>query len=295
MDLTDWKLLKEIYQQKGLSKAAAALFLSQPAASYRLGKMEKEFGKALFIREYSGIRLTPAGMRLLSFSEKMIALQKEIVENVQQPEASCEGTIRLGTTVTFLQYYLVNQLKPFCDTFPLVNVDVELQSSLELSRMMLNGSLKCAFIQRNEPIRNWAGTVYPILSEPIAVISRHPITEHNLRKSPLIHYYKDAPVNRLIYEWMKLHDITPQYSSIQPSSNTRVIIDFVKQNLGWAVIPASRLSEAEGLYNQVLYQKDKTPYRIQTKFYYSREAENSEVYSAYISHLKSFFPREQVL
>ncbi len=69
MDQTDWKLLKILQQEKSMVKAAERLFISQPAISYRLTRMENEFGQSLFVRSNRGVEMTstsrmPASMRV---------------------------------------------------------------------------------------------------------------------------------------------------------------------------------------------------------------------------------------
>ena len=74
MDQTDWKLLKILQQEKSMVKAAERLFISQPAISYRLTRMENEFGQSLFVRSNRGVEMTSAGQRLYSFANLMIQI-----------------------------------------------------------------------------------------------------------------------------------------------------------------------------------------------------------------------------
>ena len=60
----DTKILEyviAIAEEKSLSKAAERLYLSQPALSQRLKKLEDELGTPLFLREKNGLSITDAG------------------------------------------------------------------------------------------------------------------------------------------------------------------------------------------------------------------------------------------
>ena len=51
-----------VYQEKSFSKAAEKLYISQPALSNTIKKVEKELGLQLFDRSSSPVRATPAGV-----------------------------------------------------------------------------------------------------------------------------------------------------------------------------------------------------------------------------------------
>ena len=61
MDEKDYELLLELYEQKNITKVAQKLFLTQPAISKRIQKMEEELQCQLFLRSKKGVLFTPAG------------------------------------------------------------------------------------------------------------------------------------------------------------------------------------------------------------------------------------------
>ena len=62
----------EIARRGNVSRAAEALFLSQPALSARLKSLETELGAALFVRTKRGVRLTDAGRAFLPYAQRAI-------------------------------------------------------------------------------------------------------------------------------------------------------------------------------------------------------------------------------
>ncbi|MBP8278617.1 MAG: LysR family transcriptional regulator, partial [Propionivibrio sp.] len=68
----DWRILKTIAEERNLTKAAARLYISQPALTYRLKNMEEEFGAQVVSRVPTGVELTPQGEYLLAYAAEML-------------------------------------------------------------------------------------------------------------------------------------------------------------------------------------------------------------------------------
>ena len=58
MDEKDWNAMRIVYEEKNISRAAERLYISQPALTYRLKNLEKEFGTTLFYKVKGGIEFT---------------------------------------------------------------------------------------------------------------------------------------------------------------------------------------------------------------------------------------------
>ena len=72
LDDKDWRILRMIAEEKNITKAAARLFISQPALTYRLKNIEEEFGAQVVTRVPSGVVFTPQGDLLLSYVSEML-------------------------------------------------------------------------------------------------------------------------------------------------------------------------------------------------------------------------------
>ncbi len=66
MTLKDMHYISLIAEEKSITKAAARLFVAQPALSQCVQKVERELGIPVFIRTASGVTLTAEGQRFLS-------------------------------------------------------------------------------------------------------------------------------------------------------------------------------------------------------------------------------------
>ncbi|MBP2667722.1 MAG: transcriptional regulator, LysR family [Firmicutes bacterium] len=132
MDDKDWLILKTIAEEKNITKAADRLYISQPALTYRLRNLEKEFAAKLVSRHPSGVILTPQGESVLAYAQEMLLQLRKTKERVQNMENKVQGTLRLGTSSVFAHYLLPPILKTFLEKYPDVEVSLYLtDSSLE--------------------------------------------------------------------------------------------------------------------------------------------------------------------
>ena len=88
IDLNTYKTFYAVAKYESFSKAASELYISQPAVSYSIKKLEEELNTKLFVRLNKGIKLTDAGEKLKFYVENafnnIIAGYKELSETGEQ-------------------------------------------------------------------------------------------------------------------------------------------------------------------------------------------------------------------
>src|SRR5690625_7079457 len=72
MDIQDWLILQKLSQYKNITKTAEKLFMSQPALTARIKKIENYFQVPLIIRHRRGIQFTSEGEYLVNWSFKIL-------------------------------------------------------------------------------------------------------------------------------------------------------------------------------------------------------------------------------
>lgn len=88
-----------VAREGNLTRAASRLFLSQPALSLQIKKLQSEVGLALFERTPRGMRLTDFGRRLLPAAERAVASVNEFESAAASLRGAVSGRLRLGTIV----------------------------------------------------------------------------------------------------------------------------------------------------------------------------------------------------
>lgn len=79
----------------GFSRAAEAVFQSQPALSEQVRRLEQFHDVQLFRRDKKGVTLTPAGARLFDYSKRFFEIEQQMDELLSQSSAAVEGQLRI--------------------------------------------------------------------------------------------------------------------------------------------------------------------------------------------------------
>ena len=100
MEIRELRYFLAIAREQSISKAAEALYMTQPSLSRQMQNLEKELGKQLFARGSKKIELTEAGFLLQKRAEEMLALYEKTQAELAAPE-ECAGEIRIGGGESF--------------------------------------------------------------------------------------------------------------------------------------------------------------------------------------------------
>ncbi|MEU6717329.1 LysR family transcriptional regulator [Nonomuraea sp. NPDC046802] len=128
-----------------ISRAATVLGVSQPAVSQRIQRLEQAAGTPVLIRSTQGVRLTPAGEKLLAYAERMIALHDEARRAVARRDAGSSGPRTIGLLEDLAITTLPSALADFAVLHPSVELEVIIDSAAALRRRADRGHLDLVF------------------------------------------------------------------------------------------------------------------------------------------------------
>jgi len=137
-----------------ISKAAEELFISQPAISKSIKRLEQSMGTTLFTRSSRGVQLTEDG-ELLFQSVKSAFQTLEVAE--QQLKLRRElgiGHLRIGVSSTLCKYVLMPYLKDFVKLYPHIRVTITCQATHHTLQMLEDSNLDLGLIGKPEQLRN---------------------------------------------------------------------------------------------------------------------------------------------
>jgi aminoethylphosphonate catabolism LysR family transcriptional regulator len=103
----------------GFSRAAEELFLTQPAISDQVRKLEEEYDILLFNRQRKQVTLTPAGEKLLAITRRMFDTESQALELLSESRALRAGTLRI---VADAAHHMLHILGRFREKYPGVKV-----------------------------------------------------------------------------------------------------------------------------------------------------------------------------
>ena len=139
MELDQVEAFVAIVRRGGFSRAGAALHLSQPAVSRRLGLIERELGAPLFERIRTGVVLTEAGRAFLPHAEALLASMRDGVEAVGALTGADRGTITVALVGTLASTALTDCLRAFRERYSEVQLRLRTALSHEVSALVRRG------------------------------------------------------------------------------------------------------------------------------------------------------------
>ncbi len=104
MELNHLRYFREVALSENISQAAKALYITQPALSVTIKKLEAELGYALFVRKGNRIRLTEAGQCLLSYVNSVFSLLDEGVEKARKLADQAGSALRVASAFGMVQH-----------------------------------------------------------------------------------------------------------------------------------------------------------------------------------------------
>ncbi len=130
-----------IYQEKSFTRAAEKLYISQPAISLTVKKIESEIGYPIFERCGKEIVLTPIGEKYIRAIEEIMRIQEKLEAEVDDILKLKKGNIKIGSTTFVASYMLPDILRNFKTKYPSIDVGIVVEQSTELEEKLENDEL----------------------------------------------------------------------------------------------------------------------------------------------------------
>ena len=135
-----------VAQERHFARAAEKCYVSQPALSAAIAKLERELNVTLINRGHSFEGLTPEGERLVVWAKRILAEHDAFKAEVHAVRSGITGTLRLGTVPTASTTASL-VLSAFCSAHPLAKVQIRSRlAATELYRRLRDFELDAAIV-----------------------------------------------------------------------------------------------------------------------------------------------------
>ncbi len=138
----------EVAKRQNLSRAADALFVSQPTVTVRLQTLEAELQERLFVRTRRGMRLTEAGEAFLPYAERAVQALADGRERLGELRRGSAGKLVLGAPATVSAYALPLILARFTAEHPSVRLVLKSGTSEEILELVLQDHVQVGLMLR---------------------------------------------------------------------------------------------------------------------------------------------------
>ncbi len=141
----EMKYIYMVYQKGSFSKAAQALYMTQPALSIAVQRVEAQIGMPLFRRDRQPLELTEAGKLYIEKIRQMEILEQELEQQLQDLSQLKTGTLRLGGSHYFNSYVLPPVLAQYQSRWPGVRLELTEGGSARLLTLLEERQIDLTF------------------------------------------------------------------------------------------------------------------------------------------------------
>lgn len=181
-----------VAKRLSFTKAAAELYVTQPAVTKHIQELEHQFGTALFDRRGNQISLTGAGNVLLRHAETIMATYRQLAFDMNALKGESGGTLRVGASTTVAQYVIPPVLARFHEQSAGVSISLLSGNTEQVEQQLLTNNIDLGLVEGRTHHSDIRYT--PFVKDELVLICRpdHPladrdeITLEELRASPIV-------------------------------------------------------------------------------------------------------------
>lgn len=146
MTLNELRYIVAVANERSFGRAAQRCFVSQPALSVAIQKLEEELGARLFERGKSEITVTTVGARIVEQAQKVLEQAAQIREIALSGRNPLAGPLKLGVIYTVAPYLLPDLIPALHDRAPQMPLDLEENLTEHLESGLKSGRIDAAII-----------------------------------------------------------------------------------------------------------------------------------------------------
>lgn len=237
-NLSQYKIFYEVAKAGNISKAAKELYISQPAISKSISKLEDSLGTTLFNRNSRGVQLTEEGRVLFEHTSAAFEALSQGEQELKRIRNFHMGHIRIGVSNTLCRFIMLSYLKGFIEQYPHMKITIESQSTTHTLSMLEQQRIDIGLVA--EPKAHKHLTFLPVMDiEDIFVAAPNYLENLKLREGPDADVFQTGNVMLLdrnnitrhyIDDYMNINHI--EANNLLEVTTMDLLIEFAKIGLG---------------------------------------------------------------
>lgn len=286
LNTKNWLILKVLYEEKNITRAAEKLFISQPALSYRIKQIEEEMGVTILLRSRRGITFTVEGEYLVRYSLNMLNELQNVKDYLNSMNNAEEGIIRLGVASNFARHALPGILRDFSSKYHNIQYNLYTGLTKTIQQMVENNEIYVGIIRGST---EWNDLKIKLTEEEICIISKYPLELKKLPFLPMISYKTSPGLQDTIDEWWQENFSVPPNITMN-LDNIETSRTLVLEGLGYTIIPSIGLEEVKkDLYVYPIKNKNGDPILRETHLIFNENSLNFAVIKTFIEFIEKYF------
>lgn len=243
MTLNELRYIVAVAQELNFRRAAEKAFISQPALSLAIQKLEQELSLKIFERGKNSITVTPTGRAIIEQAERVLEEAERIREIATQGQNQLISPLRIGIIHSIGPYMLPELIPALKKVAPQMALEVEENITANLETALRNGKLDVIIIAL--PFGDSSILTRAVYDEPFEVVvstehawaSRHSINALELAGEKVLLLDKGHCFSNQVAE--ACPELNRKGAEIQQGTSLETIRNMAASGLGITVLPAS--------------------------------------------------------
>lgn len=243
MTLNELRYIVAVAQESSFRRAAEKVYVSQPALSLAIQKLEDELGVQLFERSRTAVSMTPIGELIINQAQRALEEVAQIKNIANQGKDQLVGALKLGAIYTVGPYLLPGLIPVLKKLAPQMPLEMEENQTANLETLLANGRLDVIIIAL--PFGGPGMATMPLYDEDFSVVvpQDHPWAKKKHIKTEELANEKVLLLNSGHCFSNQVREACAEFNSavgeIQQGNSLETIRNMVASGLGITVLPAT--------------------------------------------------------
>ena len=237
IDIELYKIFYTVANFKNITKAARFLYISQPAVTTSIKKLEEKLETTLFIRTKRGVILTSEGELLYEYIKNAmenIKIGENKLFNLKKLET---GNIRIGVGITLTKFFLMEPLEEFHKKYPKISINIDTGITKRVLEDLEHGKLDIGIITTTDLKYKDIDVIYSKEVQDVFVVNKeymeliqNGLKIEQLNKYPLLLQTPEANTRKFLDKVMFDNNI--KLNSVMEVASYSLVIEFAKIGFG---------------------------------------------------------------
>lgn len=247
MEFDQLRLFVDLVREQSFTKVAERNFITQPAVSLSIQKLEDELGTKLLERTTRKVLVTEEGRILYDYARDILDKAREAKAVLQERHDRMVGTIRLATVHSVGLYELPASLKEYIRRFPEVNIQVDYRPSDQVYHAVADGDADLGMVAY--PEERSGITTLPFFEDELVLICNR---EHALGSAARVHlrdldghrfvgFQAEIPTRKAVDALMRREGVRVDVR--MECDNIEILKKMVEVGLGISLVPHLSIRE----------------------------------------------------
>lgn len=240
MDFKQIDAFVNVAKYKSFSKAAEAIYLSQPTVSAHIASLEEDLNKTLFDRNGKDVTLTYAGTIFLEYAINLINMRNTAISNLSEIDKKISGKLTIASSTTPCRFLLPSLVKSYHDEYKEVTYDIKEESTQKVVDMILSGHADIGIV--GEIIKDSRLNYKKIGDDRLTLISNMPslpknLTLDQLLKQSFVLRERGSATRHIFEEMLQLKGFSIDRIKVFAEVNSlEAVLQFVKNSIGVSMV-----------------------------------------------------------